>query len=74
MQLDERIRVQPVPAGRVATVDQRDVHVRVIDQRVGEGHAHRPRAHDEVVGLERSRHQQNWPPELAGAPARGATR
>ena len=62
MQLDERIGVQPVPAGRVATVDQREVHIRVIDQRVREGHAHRPRAHDEVVSLQRPRHQQNRPP------------
>ena len=46
MQLDEWIGVEPVPTGRVAAVDQRDVHVRVIDQRVREGHAHRARAHD----------------------------
>ena len=55
MELDERIRVLPVPAGRVATVDERDVHVGVVDRRVREGHAHRARAHDEVVGLQRSR-------------------
>ena len=54
MELDEWIRVLPMPAGRVATVDERDVHIRVIDQRVREGHAHRARAHDEVVGLQRS--------------------
>ena len=54
MQLDERIRVQPVPAGRVATVDERDVDVGMVDERVGERHAHRACTHDEVVRVQRS--------------------
>ncbi len=54
MEVDEWIRVLPMPAGRVATIDERDVHVGVIDQGVREGHAHRARAHHEVVGLRRS--------------------
>ena len=66
MELDERIRVLPVPAGRVATVDERDVHVRVIDQGVREGHAHRARAHDEVVGLRRSHRHGARPPVRIG--------
>src|SRR6185295_3498719 len=32
MELDEWVRVLPMPAGRVATVDEGDVHVGVIDQ------------------------------------------
>ena len=64
VQLDERVGVLPVPAGRVAAVDERDVHVGVVDEGVREGHAHRAGADDEVVGLQRARrHQQtvaNW--------------
>ena len=41
-------------AGRTATIDERDVYIRVIDQGVREGHPHRPRTHDEVVGFQRS--------------------
>ena len=67
MQLHERIGVLPVPSGDVATVDERDVHVGMIDQRVGERHAHRPGADDEVVGLHRPRHQQSEPPDSAGS-------
>ena len=52
MQLDERVRVEPVAAGRVAAIDEGDVHVRVIDQRVGERHAHGSRADDEIVGFQ----------------------
>jgi hypothetical protein len=51
MQLDERISVLPVATGPMTTVDERHVHVRVIDQGVREGHAHRARPHDEVVRL-----------------------
>ena len=52
MQLNERIRILPMPAGRGAAVDQRDMYVRMIDQRVHEGHAHRARAYDQVIGLQ----------------------
>ena len=62
VELDERIRVLPVPAGRVATVDERDVDVGVIDQGVGERHAHGARAHDQVVGLQRSHRHAPRPP------------
>ena len=56
VQLDEWIRVEPVPAGRVAAIDERDVHVRVIDERVGERHAHGSCADDEIVGFQRLHH------------------
>ena len=49
MKLDERIRVLPVTARRVATIDQSDVYVGMIDQRIREGHTHRARTHDEIV-------------------------
>jgi hypothetical protein len=51
MQLDERVRVLPVPARCVPTIDKGDMHIRVVDQRVREGHAHRPRAHNQVIRL-----------------------
>ena len=54
MKLDERVRVLPMPAGCMAAVDERDMHVRVIDQCICEGHAHGARTHDQVVGLQRS--------------------
>ena len=52
VQLHERIGVVPVTAGGVATVDEGDVDVGVIDQGVGERHAHGAGTDDEVVGLE----------------------
>jgi hypothetical protein len=41
--LDELVRVLPVAASGVATVDECDVYVGVIDQGVSERHAHRTR-------------------------------
>ena len=79
MELDERIRVLPMTAGRMATVDERDVHVGVVDQGVRERHAHRARTHDEVVGLQRAhRHvrasiaMDEWPTDSTGADPRVA--
>ena len=59
VQLHERIRVLPVPAGGVAAVDQGDMHVGVVDQRVGERHAHRACTHDQVIGVEASHRRQS---------------
>lgn len=33
VQLDERIRILPMTARRMASIDERDVHVRVLDAR-----------------------------------------
>ena len=52
VELHERVGVLPVTACGVATVDQGDVHIGVVEQRVGEGHPHRPGADDEIVGVE----------------------
>ena len=46
----------------VATVDQRGVHVGVVDEGVGEGHPHGAGAHDEVVGLHGSVRHRARPP------------
>ena len=54
MELHKWIRVLPMPAGGVATIDERDVNIRVIDEGVRERHAHRARAYDEVVRRQRS--------------------
>jgi hypothetical protein len=56
MQLDERICVEPVSPRGVAAIDERDVDIRVIEEGVGERHAHRPCADDEIVGFQRARH------------------
>lgn len=50
MQLHERVRVQPVAARGMAAVDEDDLDIGVIDQRVGERHTHRARTHDEEIG------------------------
>ncbi len=51
MKLDEGIRVQPVTARSMASLDDDDLGVGVFDQAVDERDAHRARTHDEVVGL-----------------------
>ena len=56
VQPHERVRLEPVAADAVATVDQRHAYVGVVDQRVGEGHAHRTGTDHEVVGVDGARH------------------
>ena len=56
MQADERVRLEPVPADAVATVDQRHAYVGVVDQGVGERHPHGAGSHHEVVGVDGARH------------------
>jgi hypothetical protein len=57
----ERIRLEPVPAGRVTPVDHDDVDVRRrVEERIGERHPRRAAADDEVVRLQRP------PPHGAG--------
>ena len=56
VQPDEGVGLQPVPADAVATVDQRDARVGVVDQRVGERHPDGAGADHEVVGLEGASH------------------
>ena len=64
MQPDERVRREPVPAGAVPPVDQRDADVGVVDQRVRERHPGRARADHEVVGFDqaghRTRNHRRW--------------
>ncbi len=63
MELHERIRILPVTARGVATVDERDMDVGMVDEGVGEGHAHRARTHHEVIGLQRAhRRTASWLP------------
>ncbi|MDZ7674575.1 MAG: hypothetical protein U5K30_05855 [Acidimicrobiales bacterium] len=61
VELDERVRVLPVTTGAVATVDESHVDVGMVDQGVGEGHAHRARTHHQVVGLQGA-HRHAAPP------------
>ncbi len=56
MQPDEGIGVQPVPTDPVAPIDQGHPHLGVVDQRVGERHAHGAGTHHEVVGLDHAGH------------------
>ena len=56
MQPHERVGLEPVAADTVAAVDEGDAHVGVVDQRVGERHAHGPGADHQVVGLDCARH------------------
>jgi hypothetical protein len=52
VELHERVRVEPVPAGAMAALDHHDVGVAVLDQRVDEGHPERAGTDDEIVRLE----------------------
>ena len=57
MKSNERVCAQPMSADAMPTVDQDHADVRMIDQRVGERHAHGTRAHHQVIGLKyRLRH------------------
>ena len=52
VELHERIRVQPMAARSVASLDHHDVGVAVLDQRVDERHPERAGTDDEIVRLE----------------------
>ena len=57
MQLDERVRLEPVPADAVPTVDERHPHVGgVVDQRIRERHPHGAGPDNEIVGLDPAGH------------------
>ena len=60
VQLHERVGVLPVSSGDMASVNDGDVNVGVVDKRIGERHAHRPSPDDEVVSL--SRLSRHWSP------------
>jgi hypothetical protein len=51
VQLHERVGVLPVSSGDMASVNDGDMNVGVVDKRIGERHAHRPSPDDEVVSL-----------------------
>jgi len=46
VKLHERIRILPVTAGNIATVDKCDMHIGVVNQGVRESHAHRACTYD----------------------------
>jgi len=52
MKSDVGIGVEPMPAGRVTTVHDRDGRIRMPEERVGECHPGGPGADDEIVGVE----------------------
>ena len=54
VQPDERVGIDPVTSGRVTPIDQRHVHVRMVDQCIAERHPHRACTHHQVVGVQRS--------------------
>ena len=75
VQADEGVRLEPVPADAVATVDQGHADVGVVDQRVGEGHPHGAGAHHEIVGFDSARHESTLPPyapRVHGSPGKPA--
>jgi hypothetical protein len=51
VEANEGVGIEPVAAGAVATVDEGDVDVSVVDERVDESEASGTGANDEVVGL-----------------------
>jgi hypothetical protein len=56
VQPNERLRVMPVPAGRVPPIDHHHAGVGVRDQRVHERHPDRAGAHDEIVRFQPNGH------------------
>ncbi len=52
MQPHERIRIQPVTAGTIATVDEHDMSVGLGHHGVGEGQPGDAGTHDQIVGLD----------------------
>ena len=75
MQSDEGVRLEPVSADAVPTVDQRHPNPGVVGQCVGEGHSHCTGTHHEVVGLDRRRHASTvaLPPRRVHTSARAQT-
>src|SRR4029077_202468 len=76
VQVHERVGVEPVTARPVAALDDHHVGGRVVDERVDEAHADRPGADDEVVGIERRRHEgaPYWACGVSCGPRRTPTR
>ncbi len=83
----EGVGVEPVPAGRDPSIDDRDGGVRVVHERVGEGHPHGSRPDHHVVDVHLDRHRpitatgcaavksataEPMPRQLAIAPQRSA--
>ena len=66
MQTHERIGAKPVSSDAVAAVDEDDAYVGVVDQGIGERHAHGTGPDDQVVSLDSARHRATQ----ARAPAR----
>ncbi len=56
MQAHERIRIEPVAAWAVPSIDQGDPHVGMAGDGVGERHARRPGPDDEIVSFEQAWH------------------
>ena len=54
MQPNERIRLVPVPARRVPTVDHDDLGIGLRNQRIHERHAGGTAANDEIVRVEQT--------------------
>ena len=74
MQAHERVGLEPVAPDAVAAVDQGDAHVGVVDQRVGERHAHGPGPDHQVVGLDCACHLTTQPRGVLGRPSPGPMR
>ena len=68
VELDERVGVLPVAAGRVPSVHEGHVHVCVVDQGVGECHAHGSGADDQVVGAQRPQRHHRAPYKAPACP------
>ncbi len=52
MQLNEGIRLEPVPTRPMPPIDHHDVGIGVFDEGVDEPHSQRTRADNEIVGVD----------------------
>ena len=69
MESHERIRIVPVAAGTITSIDHHHLGRGVGDQRVGERHARRARADHQVVGLDLSHRTSKGRPPAARSPS-----
>ena len=78
VELDERVRVEPVPTGSMTALDDHHVGVAVFEQGVDERHPHRAGTDDEMVGLDRRITDHSCtvarPSGIAGDPPRTTVR
>lgn len=53
VQTDERVRIVPMPARTIMTIDDHHRRIALSEQRIRERHPGRTRTHDQIVDIDR---------------------